>query len=241
MNRIWTSIILLIATCGSALAQRMDRGMLRLRSADGTPLAVSIDGRRYDRTGRKLMIGDLPRGRHRLIVYAVYPNRYDGGGSGETVYRGVFYADPGTITECVVNADAGTARFRTVDMDYRYDDNSNRNPPRDDYNQSDRYQQDNRTSGFSSSDMEDLRRRVADRITDGDKVKTLQSALDRRTVRSSDVRTMLDLLSFDSSRLEFAKWAFTHVSDRSNYWKLEDAFSFDSTKTDFNNFIRSQS
>jgi len=96
------------------------------------------------------------------------------------------------------------------------------------------------TSSFSQRDMEDLHSRVASRITDSDKEKLMKTAADGRTVNTSQIREMLGWLSFDDTKLDFAKWAYSSISDRQNYWKLEDAFSFSATKDDFNKSIRNR-
>jgi hypothetical protein len=98
----------------------------------------------------------------------------------------------------------------------------------------------NNGSTFSQRDMEDLRSRVTSRITDSDKEKLMKTALDGRSPSTSQVREMLGWLSFDDTKLDFAKWAYSSVADRQNYWKLEDAFSFCATKDDFNKYIRNR-
>ena len=92
-------------------------------------------------------------------------------------------------------------------------------------------------AGMSSSDLSDLQQRVADRMTDTDKEKLLQTALKGKVYSSADIATILGWLSFDSTRLEFAKWAYKHVADQQNYYKTEDALSFSSSKTELDNFI----
>jgi hypothetical protein len=49
---------------------------------------------------------------------------------------------------------------------------------------------------------------------------------------------MLSWFSFESTRLEFAKWAYDGTIDRQNYWKLEDEFSFSSSKTELSQHIQ---
>jgi hypothetical protein len=48
---------------------------------------------------------------------------------------------------------------------------------------------------------------------------------------------MLDWLTFEGSRLEFAKWAYTRVSDRTNYGQLKTKFSFLSSKKTIDNLL----
>lgn len=93
-------------------------------------------------------------------------------------------------------------------------------------------------NGFTERDMDDLHSRVAGRITDSDKEQLMKSALDGRTVYTDQVRQMLGWLSFDDTKLDFAKWAYKLAGDKQNYWKLEDAFSFESSKEEFSKAIR---
>jgi hypothetical protein len=93
---------------------------------------------------------------------------------------------------------------------------------------------------LSQRDIDDLRTRVASRITDTDKLKLMQSALAGKSFTTEQIREMLGWLSFDSSKLDFARWAYTNVSDRRNFWRLEDVFSFGSSKEEFNSIINSR-
>lgn len=95
-----------------------------------------------------------------------------------------------------------------------------------------------RTSNFTQRDMDDLRSRVSARITDSDKEELMKGALQGRRFSTDQVRAMLSWLSFESTRLDFAKWALPSVTDRDNYWKLEDAFDFSSSKKEFADAIR---
>jgi hypothetical protein len=54
---------------------------------------------------------------------------------------------------------------------------------------------------------------------------------------SAHVATILGLLSFESTRLEFAKYAYHHVVDPYNYYVVNDGFSFSSSISDLNNYL----
>ncbi len=95
-------------------------------------------------------------------------------------------------------------------------------------------------SALSIRDMDDLRSRVASRMTDSDKEQLMKSVLQSRAASTEQIRQMLGWLSFDATRLDFAKWAYSHASDPRNYWKLEDGFSFDSSKEEFSKSISSR-
>lgn len=91
---------------------------------------------------------------------------------------------------------------------------------------------------LTQRDMNNLRARVGKLITDSDKESLMKSELNSRSVSTEQVRAMLRWLSFESTRLGFAKWAYSRVTDRQNYRKLESAFDFSASKKEFNDAIR---
>lgn len=103
-----------------------------------------------------------------------------------------------------------------------------------------------RSDGYNTAniltqrDMDDLHTRISKLITDSDKESLMKSVLDNRSVYTDQVRTMLAWLSFESTRLDFAKWAYSHAADRQHYWKLEDVFTFSASKEEFNKAIRAR-
>lgn len=54
---------------------------------------------------------------------------------------------------------------------------------------------------------------------------------------ANQVAGLCKLLSFEESKLEFAKYAYEHCTDPGNYFKVSNIFSFSSSKTELNNFI----
>jgi hypothetical protein len=103
----------------------------------------------------------------------------------------------------------------------------------------DRDDRDNRRREMlSQRDMEDIKRRIESRVTDSDKLKFMKSVVSDKSYTTEQVRTMIKWLVFDNSRLEFAKAAYDNVSDKREYWKLDNEFSFGSSKDDFNDFLR---
>ncbi|MBT5992221.1 MAG: DUF4476 domain-containing protein, partial [Bacteroidetes bacterium] len=48
---------------------------------------------------------------------------------------------------------------------------------------------------------------------------------------------ILDLFTFDNSRLEIAKLAYSNTYDQLNFEKLYDLFSFESSKVELKEFV----
>ncbi len=54
----------------------------------------------------------------------------------------------------------------------------------------------------------------------------------------SQLKTLMGLMSFESGKLELAKYAYAYCSDTANYYQLTEALSFSSSKEDLMNFIK---
>jgi outer membrane biosynthesis protein TonB len=61
-----------------------------------------------------------------------------------------------------------------------------------------------------------------------------------RCVSVEQVRSIMNEFSFESEKLEFAKFAYPRTVDKENYFMLNSAFSFSSSKAELNKFVQSQ-
>lgn len=227
MSRLVYTLLFVITAFSPAMAQYSQRSVLEIRTTDHEPIVVSVDGRYYDRHGRTITIGNLPKGWHDLRVYE-YLEYKKGGGRAKLLYTGRIRIDAGTVTHCVVDRQTGRMRIRTMDMEDAYLD----------YDQPDNEIHDSNI--LTDNDLTDLKARVDDRITDTEKLKLMKSVLEQRTYYSVQVRRMMDWLTFEGSKLDFAKWSYDKALDKQDYWKLEDAFTFSNSKDEFNNYISSR-
>ena len=74
---------------------------------------------------------------------------------------------------------------------------------------------------------------------DRDRLEIAKSAISgSRGISSRDVLRISEEFVFDRSRLEFAKFAFNHTYDKQNYFIVNDAFVFSSSKRELSRFIR---
>lgn len=54
---------------------------------------------------------------------------------------------------------------------------------------------------------------------------------------SRQVRELLQMLGFESTKLELAKSLYSHTCDKNNYFTIADVFSFESSYLDLKKFI----
>lgn len=230
MSRLVYTLLFIITAFVPATAQYSQRSVLEIRTNDHEPIVVSVDNRYYDRHGRTITIGNLPRGWHDLRVYE-YLEYKKGGGRAKLLYTGRIRIDAGTVTHCIVDKQTGRMRIRTMDIEDAYLD----------YDQPDNNDVPGTNSNIlTDKDLTDLKARVDDRITDTEKLKLMKSVLGERTYYSVQVRRMMEWLTFEDSKLDFAKWSYDRALDKQDYWKLEDLFTFSSSKDEFNEYISSR-
>ncbi len=69
------------------------------------------------------------------------------------------------------------------------------------------------------------------------KLSTAKSILGSNCLSTDQVVEICKLFGFEESKLAFAKAAYPKTTDKSNYFKVNNVFSFDASKTELNEFI----
>lgn len=63
--------------------------------------------------------------------------------------------------------------------------------------------------------------------------------MERNYFETAQVREMLQLFSFESNRLELAKYAYRNTVDKNNFYSVNDVFSFSSSREELSRYINS--
>lgn len=82
-----------------------------------------------------------------------------------------------------------------------------------------------------------LKSSIAGKAFDSSRFEITRQALVYNHFNAAQIAELSRLLSFDSSRLEFAKMAFAKTIDRQNYFLVNDVFTFESSIMELNEFI----
>ena len=64
-----------------------------------------------------------------------------------------------------------------------------------------------------------------------------KQVLQNNCLTASQVREVLGSFDFENTKLEYAKYAYAHTYDIGNYYKVNDAFEFESSVDDLNKYI----
>lgn len=74
---------------------------------------------------------------------------------------------------------------------------------------------------------------------DSSKLTLAEQVVSANPMSASQILGICKLFSFESNKLEFAKYAYEFCLDRNKYFLLNEAFTYESSKRELNEFIKS--
>ena len=91
--------------------------------------------------------------------------------------------------------------------------------------------------GMSVGQFAHLKGMINQQNFESSKLSIAKQAISRNYVTSRQVRKLLELLYFESTRVELAKFAFEHTVDKENYYIVHDAFTFGSSIHELEDYL----
>lgn len=80
-------------------------------------------------------------------------------------------------------------------------------------------------SSISSKDFESTKLDIAKQVTNSN------------CFTADQIKEIMGLFDFEASKLEYAKYAYSHCYDKGNYFKVNDAFEFESSISELQDYI----
>jgi hypothetical protein len=93
---------------------------------------------------------------------------------------------------------------------------------------------------MSSSDFEKGKLTVSKQSFAESMMKSAKQMTKVNCMSIKQIRDIMDLFSFEESKLEYAKFAYEYCVDKKNYFQLTEAFSFSSSSDSLNEFLDAQ-
>ncbi len=91
---------------------------------------------------------------------------------------------------------------------------------------------------MNSRDFADFKKLIGDRTFETTKYEMTKSVIDNNLFSTEQVREILSWFTFETNKLDLAKYAFKNTVDRNNYFKLFDIFVFESNVTELDSYIK---
>jgi len=90
---------------------------------------------------------------------------------------------------------------------------------------------------MSPGEFQQLKQSIQDVSFDASKLTVAKQAASYNMLTAQQVAELMELMTFESTRLELAKFAFQHTYDKSNYYVVNSSFHFESSIDELNEFI----
>ena len=229
MKKIFT---LLLSSLFSLSLLAFDGSRLSI-SAPGTSteLKVEINGRKFTMKNNSITLGYLGEGYHDVRIFKERRRNGFGFGRREIVYSNSIFLKRGFHLDITVN------RFGKVLDERRID-------RRDEwYNDEDEYYDDNNGWGhgnanvMSGREFEPVKESLRKEWFENNRLTSAKFIMDKNNMTTAQVKELMLLFSFESNRLEVAKYAYRKTVDKQNYYQLNEALTFSSSKEELARFI----
>ncbi len=93
-------------------------------------------------------------------------------------------------------------------------------------------------TAMGTTDFDGAKQSIDGKGFDDSKLKVAKQVIDNNCMTSEQVKEIMALFSFEQSKLDFAKYAYGRTTDKNNYYKINDSFTFESSITELDNYIK---
>jgi hypothetical protein len=90
---------------------------------------------------------------------------------------------------------------------------------------------------MSPADFSDAKRTIDSKNFEDSKLTIAKQIIGSNCLLSSQVRDLMELFTYETTKLEFAKFAYRYTLDIGNYYKVNDAFTYESSIDELNDYI----
>jgi hypothetical protein len=235
---IITSIISLGFSAANAFSE------LNLSFYDNSAFTVELDNNYYGNYSTSFCLANLSPGSHYLVVskpaYVNNPNHGGGHGHGHGYGHG-YQAKPAMMTmfSGFVNVPQNTKMFATIDNYHNFMVINQQpvcsiNPV---VNVHDNCHSPNYSFGMNPIVFNQLKITICNAAFDGTKFLMAKQAIVANGISSNQLVDIMRMLSFESTKLDLAKFSYGYTIDKQNYFVVNNAFDFSSSVHDLAYYI----
>jgi len=239
MKKVFTVMVLAITM---QLATARDNGsIVNLRLSDNSPFRVFIDGRQVGGVSKTATLVNMAQGRYFIEVYPV-GNTWKNERRSRN-FKGNLMVERNTESFITVFPEYRKLQYdRVVALNNRgrkeWDDRDDRHRhPRTDIPEPCGPIQPIGPMAMNPVDFSQLKRTIDNGSFESTKLNIFKQALAYNYFTSAQVRELMNMFYFESSKLEVAKLAYAKTIDQNNYYTLNNEFSFSSSVNELGEYV----
>lgn len=91
---------------------------------------------------------------------------------------------------------------------------------------------------MTAGNFESAKNTIVNNGFDETRLSTAKQIVTSNCMSANQIATILNVFSFESTKLDFAKFAYLYCVDKGNYFKVVNSFSYESSKIELNKYIQ---
>lgn len=240
-------LIAALTVIGMITTAQVNASELNLKMFDRSLITVSIDNGPFTAPAPAVEIKHVPEGYRLITVYRSNSYPAHSGNGQQLVFRDMVYMPAMVDLRAAINR-YGQFKVNAIipknnpapvcNMQYQ---NFNWNGYNNGYiqNQFANYYDNGYAdqNNFNNNDFDVLRNTVENQNFDQTRLTVAKQAIQNRMLNTQQVADLMKLFSFESTKLEFAKYAYQHTFDKDRYFVINNEFSFSSSIDELVNYI----
>lgn len=258
MKTIFTFIISMF-TMLSVLAQNQNLSRITISSMTNNPIRVVFDGRqvndRYNQSN-SIYLPDIRQGNHTVKIY-VYKSRGRWQGAStqqmQLIYDGRIFVKARHHIDIVVNRFgrafvdetpiSGNWYFGDDDWDNNNWNNNpwNNHPGNNNNPWNNNPGNNNQWNNFQPMDavsFNQFKQTVENASFNNTKLAVAKQTIDVNYFTAQQVKELVELFSFETSRLEIAKYCFKRCTEQNNYFIVSNALNYSSSREELMKYMQ---
>lgn len=215
--------------------QLTNSSYLNLSLFDGSEFLVALDGYNLTEPGNYAEFDGMEAGEHDLVVYRNSPKLED------YIFRGKIKIPYNTCVFAVIDEYGSFMIYRKIASSggkCSFECNSPSWKKCGGKGDVKKIADDACINRMSDEDFKGLKKTLNNRSFESTNIEIAKTALDKNLFSSEQVRELLSYYTFETSKLEIAKYAYTRTCDKKNYFKVYDAFGFESSVNELKDYIK---
>ncbi|HLG35938.1 MAG TPA: DUF4476 domain-containing protein [Bacteroidia bacterium] len=203
---------------------------LNLVSADRNMIAVSLDNNYYSPFTSNFGAGNIQPGTHYISIVKRYFLNTHGFShhrnyKDEVVFRGYLeFPVASRISGTLDCFNRLSLNIQNIGYQENYFQNTNYIAPP--------------YIGMDEHSFRELKSVIANRWFDSSKLEVAKQGISGSAISSAQLAELMGLLSFESNKLELAKFAYRFVADKQKFFLVNDSFTFESSIGELDRFVR---
>ncbi len=93
---------------------------------------------------------------------------------------------------------------------------------------------------MTTQDFNEAKKSISSKSFEDSKLTLAKQITSSNCLLAEQVKEIMNLFSFEDSKLQYAKYAYTYTFDLGNYYKVNDAFTFEMSIEELNEYISKQ-